>query len=122
MQLVIDSVTKKYAAFAGRASRREFWLFFLAYTILYIAALVIDIWAGFYHAKAGMGIISGIFFLLTIIPYLAISLRRLHDTNRTGWWFLISLVPLIGMIWLIVLLCSKGTSGENSYGSDPLAR
>ena len=65
--------------------------------------------------------ITGIFMLATFLPNLAVSVRRLHDTNRSGWWLLIGLIPLIGIIVLIVFFASKGTDGNNDHGADPLA-
>ena len=118
MDIVISCVTKKYASFSGRAPRSEFWLFTLFYIILLIIAGAIDFASNFFFY--GYGVIGSIFWLLTLIPFLAVSIRRLHDTNRRGWWLFISIIPLIGLIWLIVLMCLRRTSGENQFGQEPL--
>ena len=81
---------------------------------------IIDISAGTYNTEIGYGAISGIFTLLIFIPGLAAAARRLHDTDRSGFWILISFIPLIGIIWLIVLLTFKGSEGDNRFGPDPL--
>jgi uncharacterized membrane protein YhaH (DUF805 family) len=74
------------------------------------------VFAGTYNLEIGLGVFSGIFSLLTIIPYWAVIVRRLHDTNRVGWWALLFLVPLVGSIWVIVLLCLKGNEDKNRFG------
>jgi len=121
MGIVIQCITKKYAEFSSRASRKEFWLFILCYMVVYLILIGIDFSANTFNLESGFGVFSGIFWLLTIIPYLAVSVRRLHDTNRVGWWVLITLIPLVGVIWLIVLFCLKGSEGENRFGGDPLS-
>ena len=120
MDLVIQCITKKYAEFSSRASRKEFWLFFLFYCILGSILGFIDGISGTYNVEAGYGVFSGIFILVTLVPYLAVCVRRLHDTDRSGWWLLLCLVPLIGLIWFIVVCCLKGSDGENRFGADPL--
>lgn len=120
MDLVIQCITKKYAKFSSRASRKEFWLFFLFYCILAFILGFIDGFAGTYDAESGYGVLSTIFMLVTLVPYLAVCVRRLHDTDRSGWWLLLCLVPLIGLIWFIVVCCLKGSDGENRFGENPL--
>ena len=120
MDLVIQCITKKYAEFSSRASRKEFWLFFLFYCIAVVVLSVIDGIVGTYDVESGYGVFSGIFTLVTLVPYLAVCVRRLHDTDRSGWWLLLCLVPLIGLIWFIVVCCLKGSDGENRFGADPL--
>lgn len=119
MDLVIQCVTKKYINFNERARRKEYWLFTLFYMIFYSIIMSIDMSLGTVN-EYGMGTISNILTLAMLLPSLGVAVRRLHDTNRSGWWILIILVPLIGMIWIIVLLCLKGTSGQNRFGEDPL--
>ena len=100
---------KKYTEFSGRASRKEFWLFGLwNWVIFFVLSLIIPILGSFY-------------FLGILLPYWAVWVRRLHDTNRTGYWILISFIPLVGVIGMLVIMCSKGTDGRNDYGPDPLA-
>ena len=120
MNLVIACVTRKYATFSGRARRKEYWLFILFYLILILVAIAIDVGIGAYDEASGLGVVSGIFSLAIFIPGLAVAIRRLHDTDRVGWWMLISLIPIVGAIWFIVLMCLKGTDGENRFGPDPL--
>ena len=112
-------VLKNYAVFRGRARRREYWMFSLFYFLFGIAAFVIDYVLGF--TQDGSGVISSIFSLALLVPSLAVSVRRLHDVNKSGWFMLIGLVPLVGVIWLLVLDCTEGTAGPNEYGPDPKA-
>ena len=120
MNLVLGCVAQKYANFSIRARRKEYFLFFLAYIILNLVLVVIDVATGTYNEAAAMGAFTAIFALALFVPSLAVSVRRLHDTNRSGWWLLICLIPLVGAIWLLVLFCLRGTSGENRFGPDPL--
>ena len=110
---------QKYAVFSGRAQRNEYWLFTLLYMIALIIATAIDIGTGTYDPTAGMGAATIILLLAFFIPALAVSFRRLHDTDRSAWWLLITLVPLVGGIILLVFLCLDGTAGENRFGPNP---
>jgi uncharacterized membrane protein YhaH (DUF805 family) len=103
-----------YVNFQGRASRSEFWYWVLFAIILAIVAAIID------NAIIGLPIIGVVVSLGLLLPGLSVSIRRLHDTDRTGWWILIGLVPIVGAILLLIWYCTKGTTGPNSYGSDPL--
>ena len=120
MNLILGSVTQRYAQFSGRARRKEYWLFVLAYIVTSVVALGIDISLSSFDETEGVGVFSTIVTLGLLIPYLAVSVRRLHDTNRSVWWFLISFIPLIGEIWLIILCCFRGDEGENQFGPNPL--
>ena len=110
----------KYAQFSGRSRRKEFWLFYLLITIATIVLTFIDISIGSFDAVSGFGLLSGIFTLAIIVPSLAVSVRRLHDTDRSGWWLLLSIIPLLGTIVLVVFWCLRGTQGPNEFGDDPL--
>ena len=66
------------------------------------------------------GLLGALFLLITAVPSLAVSIRRLHDIDRSGWWSLLIVIPFLGTIWLLVLFCLKGTPGENRFGEDPL--
>ena len=121
MDIVSKCMTKKYLDFSTRAQRKEFWFFVLFYVGGVFILTVTDIAANTYDEESGIGLFTSIFLLLTFIPYLAVSVRRIHDTNRTGWWVLIVIIPLIGAIWLIVLYCLRGNQGENKFGEDPLS-
>ena len=103
---------KKYAVFSGRARRREFWLFYLFYMIVYLVLYAIDI-------ALEMYILNLLFILVSFLPFLAVGVRRLHDTNRTGWWVLISFIPIIGAIWIIVLWCFDSDAEDNRFGANP---
>ncbi|MBL1143184.1 MAG: DUF805 domain-containing protein [Proteobacteria bacterium] len=105
---------KKYADFSGRATRTQYWMFILIYMIIYIVLAVIDAFV------LGMPALSGVLSLVAIIPSLSIAARRLHDTGRSGWWLLISLLPLIGIIVLLVFLVMD-SDGDNNYGANPKA-
>lgn len=100
---------KQYADFSGRATRREYWMFVLFYFVFYIGLAMID-WL------IGMGILAMIFNLVLLIPSISLAARRLHDTGRTGWWQLISFIPLIGFIVLIVFLVQE-SEPDNEYGA-----
>ncbi len=106
-------VLRQYADFNGRARRTEFWMFVLFNLIFSLVANVLDYMFG------TMYVFSGIYGLAMIIPSLAVSVRRLHDVNKSGWMILVSLIPIIGIIWLLVLDVTEGTPGENSYGANP---
>jgi uncharacterized membrane protein YhaH (DUF805 family) len=119
----ISSGFSNYVGFSGRASRSEYWFFML---FIYLSLFVVAFVGGLINGLTGMqsngaAIIPGLYALALILPHLTVTVRRLHDTDRTGWWILISLVPLIGVILLLVWFCTKGTDGPNSYGPDPLA-
>ena len=110
---------KKYATFSGRARRKEYWFFVLFYVLISIVAAVIDSMTGSFDSTMGMGMLGLLVALALLIPSLAVAVRRLHDTDRSGWWVLLCLIPLIGGIWLLVLLCLDSTPGENQYGPNP---
>ena len=112
---------KKYADFDGRARRQEFWLFYLTIFLGYIVTAIFDILTGTFDEVSGAGLFSAIFFLAMIIPSIAVSIRRLHDLDRTGWWYLISIVPLVGPLVLLIFFCIPGTAGNNRFGPDPLS-
>jgi uncharacterized membrane protein YhaH (DUF805 family) len=106
-------VLKKYAVFNGRARRKEYWMFFLFNIII---ALVLGFVEGL---VGGPGVVGMVYSLAVLIPGIAVSIRRLHDTDRSGWWLLIGLIPIIGAIVLIVFTVQDSKSGENQYGSNP---
>ena len=114
-------VLKKSAVFSGRARRKEYWFFVLFNVIISLVLTVIDAAMGTYDETVGTGILSGVYLLAIFIPSLAVAVRRLHDTGRSGWWNLIILIPLIGIIVLIVFLCLDGNAEENEYGASPKA-
>ena len=110
---------KKYADFSGRSRRMEYWYFALFVIIISIVLSIIDLLIGTYHRTTGAGLLSSIFSLAILIPSIAATVRRLHDIDRTGWWVLIGLVPLIGWIVLLIFHVQDSTPGTNRYGSNP---
>lgn len=124
----VRSVFSNYATFAGRARRAEYWWFFLFSLLGNIAAGILDgMFFGFdavvepgeamYFAPS---VIGAIFSLAVFLPSLAVTVRRLHDTGRSGWWMLIILIPLIGFFVLLYWLVKPGDAGKNDYGHDPI--
>ena len=110
---------KNYANFNGRANRSEYWYFSLFNLIFVIIASVLDNVLGTADLGMGYGPIYLLYAMAVLIPGLAVFVRRMHDVNKSGWYLFIALIPLIGAIWLLVLLIKEGTIGENQYGPDP---
>ena len=113
------TVLKKYAEFSGRARRKEYWMFVLFNIIFFIVAIILDNILGTAIENVGYGLFYFLYGLAVIIPSLAVTVRRLHDTGKSGWWIFISLIPLIGGIWLLILLVTDSQPGENPYGPSP---
>ena len=129
----------KYATFSGRAARSEFWYYALFIALATFALSFVDsaifgprevvMMSGAGSFQSGMDYnmlwqpqpITGLFILATLLPSISVTVRRLHDTGRSGWWYWISFLPLIGFIVLLVFFVGKGTDGDNDYGPDPLA-
>jgi uncharacterized membrane protein YhaH (DUF805 family) len=107
------SVLGKYAVFEGRARREEYWMFFLFNIIISFLVGFIDVLLG------GEGVIATLYLVGVLLPTLAVTVRRLHDTGRSGWWLLISLIPLIGGIVLLVFYVQDSEKGRNSFGPNP---
>jgi uncharacterized membrane protein YhaH (DUF805 family) len=103
---------KKYAVFSGRARRKEYWMYTLFVGILYIVVAIIT-------AVTKQPAIVAVFWLAFFLPGLAVTVRRLHDTDRSGWWVLIGLVPLAGFIVMLVFLCADSQPGANKFGPNP---
>jgi uncharacterized membrane protein YhaH (DUF805 family) len=110
---------RKYATFTGRARRKEFWFFQLFVLLIAFALAVVDRLFGVFDAESGLGMLSGLFSLAMFVPNLAVSVRRLHDTDRSGWWLLLCFLPIIGIIVLLVFFCLDGTRGTNRFGENP---
>ena len=111
----------KYADFSGRAPRAEYWWFYLLIIIGYLVAMILDSIVGTGGILGSYGILSLVLMLGLLIPSLAAGVRRLHDTDRSGWWLLIAFIPLIGAIVLLVFFVLEGTKGDNRFGADPYA-
>jgi uncharacterized membrane protein YhaH (DUF805 family) len=120
MQWYTD-VLKKYVQFSGRARRKEFWMFVLISTIISIIFSFIDRLIGTDYNNGSSGLLQSIYSLVVLLPTIAVGVRRMHDTGRSGWWVLINLLPCIGWIWFIVLAAREGAAGDNQYGPDPKA-
>jgi uncharacterized membrane protein YhaH (DUF805 family) len=112
-------VLKKYAVFEGRARRKEYWYFVLFNTLIVIGLGVLD--ALFFQTSPDqkVGVLVWIYWLAVFIPSVAVQVRRLHDTGRSGWWLLLYAIPLIGPIVLIVFFCTDSDAGTNQYGVNP---
>jgi uncharacterized membrane protein YhaH (DUF805 family) len=111
----IKTCLNKYVTFSGRAQRSEYWYFFLFTILVNVAASVLD------SAMFGdMPVLYLISTLALILPSIAAGVRRLHDTDKSGWWLLLSFIPVVGIIVLIVFFCQRGTVGPNQFGPDPL--
>jgi uncharacterized membrane protein YhaH (DUF805 family) len=116
------TVLKQYGVFVGRARQVEFWWFFLINLLITIALAFVDQLTGTLNPEGGYGLLSGLYTLGVIFPTLAVSVRRLHDIGRSGWWLLIGLIPVVGTIILLALFILEGTPGPNRFGADPRGR
>lgn len=113
-------VLRQYVDFKGRARRAEYWNFVLINVIISIALTLIDIYALGIDPFAGeTGILSNLYSLAVFLPSLSVLVRRLHDVGKSGWFFLIVLIPFIGAIWLLILFFRDGEQGENKWGPNP---
>lgn len=115
---------RKYATFTGRATRKEWWTFYLVNTAIviffgsiYSHDLIRLMSGGFEHS--GLSTVLFLFFWATLLPTLATIVRRLHDTGRTGWWVLLGFVPMIGGLVLLIMLLFDSQAGPNQYGPNP---
>ncbi len=108
----VRSVLTQYVGFSGRARRSEYWWFVLFTVIVDIVVSAID-------AAIGSSILGIIVSLALLLPSLAVGIRRLHDTDRSGWWILIGIIPLVGWIVLIVFAVQDSSNGANKYGPSP---
>jgi uncharacterized membrane protein YhaH (DUF805 family) len=133
---------RRYAEFSGRSRRKEYWMYVLLLVIVSVVATLIDSALGMAQMVGPYGPLTALIIVGTFIPSLAVGIRRLHDTNRSGWWMLLGIVPyalsialllsgnlamagivailsLICAIGLLVLMVLEGTKGPNDYGADP---
>ena len=105
---------KNYVGFSGRSQRKEYWMFALFNIIIAIGLAIVDV-------VAGTGVLSAIYALAVFLPGLAVSIRRLHDIGKSGWWIWIGVIPLIGALILLWFVVTDSDSGENTYGPNPKA-
>lgn len=114
---------RRYATFSGRAYRQEYWLFILWSMVVSLLCSIIDRAAGLLIVEETyyeIGVLQLLYFLVVLVPTLAVTARRLQDTGRSGWWQLVGwLVPIVGLILMIVWLATPGITGPNRYGPDP---
>ena len=111
---------RRYAEFSGRSQRKEYWMFFLFQIIVVVVLGIIEGALGLTGMVAGAyGPLTALFWLAVLIPGIAVGIRRLHDTDRSGWWLLLAFVPIVGAIVLIVFFVTDGTRGPNRFGPDP---
>ena len=115
------SALKKYAQFSGRSQRSEYWYFLLFYILIFIGLSFVDGLIGTFSKHSAVGLLTGIFALAMVIPWISVGIRRLHDTDRSGWWLLVNLVPLIGGFVLLVFFAQDSQPGENRFGPNPKA-
>lgn len=115
---------RKYATFSGRARRKEYWWYQLFAGLVVVGLTIVDSMLFEFDRIAdygGAGPLVGLAALALIVPSIAVSVRRLHDLDKSAWYLLIGLIPLIGGIILFIWYVSRGTVGDNGFGSDPLA-
>ena len=110
----IESGFKNYVNLNGRTRRSGYWYWVLFNVLVTIVLWIVD-------AVTGIGVLAGIFGLVTLLPSLGVGVRRLHDIDKSGWFVLLSLIPIVGLIILIVWACQAGTRGANRFGPDPAA-
>ena len=118
MDWYLDVLKNKYATFSGRARRKEYWMFVLINLVVSVVLALIDGLIGSV-SESGMGLLSSVYSIGVLIPSLALSVRRLHDIGRTGWWVLISIIPVIGAVVLLVFMLLDSEPGSNRYGANP---
>lgn len=121
--IFLNVVQNNYKNFDGRARRREFWMFQLAIGIIFAALFIVVGILSFIADFLGMigVLINTVAFLAILVPLIALCVRRLHDTNKSGWFILASLIPLVGGLYLLYLYVTEGDKGANQYGEDPKA-
>ena len=119
----LNVLTDKYSDFNGRARRKEYWMWTLSVTIIFIFAMIMDNLLGLNFELMGQDLGYGWIYLVAgiahLIPGLAVVVRRLHDVGKSGWFYFIVLIPIIGVLWLLVLLCTDGKKEDNKWGTNP---
>jgi len=119
MNWYLKVLKEHYADFNGRARRKEFWMFVLFNYIAIIILMVIFGAIGGALDTPGLMFISYFYLLAVIVPSFGVTVRRLHDAGKSGWYYFVSFIPLVGSIWLLVLLCTDSEDGANKWGENP---
>ena len=112
-------VIKKYAEFKGRARRKEYWMYRLFFLLFSIPIMFVDIALNLTFGDLFYGPFYTVFMLALILPDLGVTIRRLHDIGKSGWWIFIAAIPVIGIVWFLILMTTDSAPGENKYGSNP---
>ena len=112
MDMFIKVVRDNYTNFEGRARRKEFWMFTLVSLVINVGTLILDA-----SLFSDLGLVNGLYTLAILLPSIAVGIRRMHDINKSGWWLLLWIVPVIGWVWLIILHCRDSDIGDNVFGS-----
>ncbi|HKK31283.1 MAG TPA: DUF805 domain-containing protein [Alphaproteobacteria bacterium] len=110
---------RRYFEFGGRSSRLDYLMFIVGCFVVGFFLAMVDVFAGTYDPGSGAGLLSSIFQLAVLIPVIAVSVRRLHDFDASGWWYLLMLIPVVNIVLFLVLLFKPGTDGPNRFGPDP---
>ncbi|MCX7097282.1 MAG: DUF805 domain-containing protein [Methylococcales bacterium] len=112
-------VLKNYGVFKGRATRAEYWYFTLFNFLAFAVLSALDGLVGFFSPEVGLGVLGGLYSIAVLIPYLAVTVRRLHDTDRSGAWLFIELLPVIGGLVLFIFMLLDSQTTDNQYGPNP---
>lgn len=112
-------IKNQYADFSGRTSRKQYWMFVLFSFLISIAISIVESVMGLKPSGMQSGILSSIYSLAILLPSLGLAVRRLHDLNKSGWWFLMIFVPIVGWIVLLVFLLTMGDQKDNQFGKQP---
>ena|SRR5258706_11201607 len=110
---------RKYAVFSGRARRKEWWSFGLVHLAIIFALRGVSVLMRIHDPEGRIGLISGFYVFAVFLPVIAVSVRRLHDTNRSGWWYFIIFIPLAGIVQLLIFMGEDSWPGENRFGPNP---
>ena len=125
MEWYLKVMRDNYANFSGRARRREYWMYVLVQSIIMIGLMILDSVLGLDFELQGISLGYGYLYLIGLIvhfiPSLAVVVRRLHDVGKSGWFYFIFLIPIIGIIWLLILYCTEGQKEDNKWGPNPKA-
>ncbi|MEZ9567200.1 DUF805 domain-containing protein [Vibrio artabrorum] len=118
MEYFIGAI-RKYSVFKGRARRKEFWYFYLVSFVISLVLAFLDHQLGTYDPELGGGLLGGIYGIFIFLPSLALTVRRIHDTGRSGYWAFLLLVPLVGLLVILFFALTDSNSGSNEYGGSP---